>query len=56
LNMSPPAVRGLFLFCRCRIDNLKIAEIRLVHAKIPGDDAIGLDEGMGADEKIGQDM
>ena len=39
-----------------RIDDLQIAEIGFIHPKIPRKDAIGLDKGMGADEKIGQDM
>ena len=40
----------------CRIDDLQVSEIVLVYAKVPRKDAVGLDKGVGADEKISQNM
>ena len=48
--------RKLRVHGSCRIDNLQVPEIGLVHAKVPGKDAVGVDKGVGADEKISQNM
>jgi len=39
-----------------RTDHLQVAEIGFIDSKIPGEDPVGVYEGMGADEKIAQDM
>jgi len=35
-----------------RTDHLQVAEIRFIDSEIPGEDAVGVHEGMGGDQKI----
>ena len=39
-----------------RTNYLQVAKIGSIHPKIPRKNTVGLDEGMGTDEKIGQNM